>query len=76
MILAVNFSDIFKDSFLSNFSNTISLSTIIFTLVYAFLISLFVYFISKSHIISNHSDKLTIGGLSAVILYCITKVRI
>lgn len=47
MVLAVNFSDIFKDSFLSNFSTTISLSTIIFTLVYVFLISLFVYFIYK-----------------------------
>ena len=47
MFLAVNFSDIFKDSFLSNFSTTISLPTIIFTLVYAFLISLFVYFIYK-----------------------------
>ena len=47
MFLAVNFSDIFKDSFLSNFSTTISLSSIIFTLLYAFIISLFVYFIYK-----------------------------
>jgi len=47
MFLAVNFSDIFKDSFLSNFSTIISLSTIIFTLLYSFLISLFVYFIYK-----------------------------
>ena len=47
MFLAVNFSDIFKDSFLSNFSTTISLATILFTLVYAFLISVFVYFIYK-----------------------------
>ena len=47
MILAVNFSDIFKDSFLSNFSTAISLSTIIFTLIYAFIMSLFIYFIYK-----------------------------
>jgi len=47
MLLAVNFSDVFKDSFLNNFSTTISLASIIFTLVYAFLISLFVYFVYK-----------------------------
>lgn len=47
MILAVNFSDIFKDSFLSNFNTTISFSTIVFTLLYSFIISLFVYFMYK-----------------------------
>ena len=47
MILAVSFGEIFKDSFLANFSSTLTLSSIIFTLCYAFLISLYVYFIYK-----------------------------
>lgn len=47
MILAVNFSDIFKESFLSNFNNTISITTIVFTLLYSFILSLFIYFIYK-----------------------------
>ena len=47
MILAVSFGEIFKDSFIANFSSTLTLSSIIFTLCYAFLISLYVYFIYK-----------------------------
>ena len=47
MILAVSFGEIFKDSFMANFSSTLTLSSIIFTLCYAFLISLYVYFIYK-----------------------------
>ena len=39
----VSFSDIFKDSFLSNFTNTISLSTIIFTLIYSFVNFLYLH---------------------------------
>ncbi len=47
MILKITFDDIFKDKFLSNFSSNISLSTICVTLIYAFLLSLVVFFIYK-----------------------------
>ena len=47
MILKVTFDDIFKDSFLNNFSANVSVTTIAVTLVYAFLLSLFVFFIYK-----------------------------
>ncbi|MBQ9071758.1 MAG: DUF4956 domain-containing protein [Bacilli bacterium] len=47
MILKVTFDDIFKDSFLNNFSANVSITTIAVTLIYAFLLSLFVFFIYK-----------------------------
>ncbi len=47
MILKTTFDDIFKDKFLANFYQNISSSTILVTLVYAFLLSLFVFFIYK-----------------------------
>ena len=47
MILSLNFSDIFKDSFIEKFTNTLSVTTIIITLSYAFLLSIFVYFVYK-----------------------------
>ena len=47
MILKVTFDEIFKDSFLASFSSNISMITICITLIYAFLISLFVFFIYK-----------------------------
>ena len=47
MILKVSFSDIFKDSFLANFNTSLSINTICITLIYAFMLSMFVYFIYK-----------------------------
>lgn len=47
MILKVTFNEIFKDSFLANFSSNISMTTICVTLVYTFLLSIFVFFIYK-----------------------------
>jgi len=47
MILKVTFDEIFKDSFLNSFSSNISIMTICITLIYAFLLSLFVFFIYK-----------------------------
>lgn len=47
MILKVTFDEIFKDSFLNSFSSNISVITICITLIYAFLLSLFVFFIYK-----------------------------
>lgn len=47
MVLRVTFDEIFKDSFLNNFSSNISITTISVTLIYAFLLSLFVFFIYK-----------------------------
>ena len=47
MILKTTFSDIFKDSFLKNFSSNISVVTVSVTLIYAFLLSLFVFIIYK-----------------------------
>lgn len=47
MFLAVSFNEIFKDSFLSNFSSNVSVITISVTLIYSFLLSLFVFFIYK-----------------------------
>ena len=47
MILKVTFDEIFKDSFLNNFSSNVSTTTIAVTLIYAFLLSLFVFFIYK-----------------------------
>ena len=47
MFLKVTFDEIFKDSFLNNFSSNVSIPIICMTLVYAFLLSLFVFFIYK-----------------------------
>lgn len=47
MILKVTFDEIFKDSFLANFSSNISMTTICVTLIYTFLLSIFVFFIYK-----------------------------
>ena len=47
MFLKVTFDEIFKDSFLSNFSSNVSVITICITLIYSFLLSLFVFFIYK-----------------------------
>ncbi len=47
MFLKVTFDEIFSDNFLSNFSSDISIITVIITLMYAFLLSLFVFFIYK-----------------------------
>lgn len=47
MVLKITFNEIFKDSFLKNFSTNISITTICSTLIFAFLISLFVFFIYK-----------------------------
>lgn len=47
MILKTTFNEIFKDSFLDNFTSNISIPTICVTLIYAFLLSLFVFFIYK-----------------------------
>ena len=47
MILKVTFDEIFKDSFLNNFSSNVSIPVICITLIYAFLLSLFVFFIYK-----------------------------
>lgn len=46
-MLAINFGDVFKDSFLSHFTNELTMDIIIITLVYSFLISIFVYLIYK-----------------------------
>lgn len=45
MVLSIN--DIFKKSFLENFSNNISITNIVFTLTLTFLLSLIVFFIYK-----------------------------
>ena len=47
MLLKVTFDEVFKDSFLNNFSSNVSIPTICSTLIYAFLLSLFVFFIYK-----------------------------
>ena len=47
MILKVTFNEIFKDGFLNNFTSNVSTITICITLIYAFLLSLFVFFIYK-----------------------------
>lgn len=47
MILALNFNDIFKDSFVKSFSSNISVTDICITLIYAFISSIFIYFIYK-----------------------------
>ena len=47
MILKITFNEIFKDSFLDKFSSNISIPSIAITLIYAFLLSLFVFFIYK-----------------------------
>ena len=47
MFLKVTFDEIFKDSFLNNFSSNVSIPVICITLIYAFLLSLFVFFIYK-----------------------------
>ena len=43
MILKTTFNEIFKTGFLANFTNNISTTTIIITLGYAFVISIYVY---------------------------------
>ena len=47
MFLKVTFDEIFKDSFLDNFTSNLSIPTISITLIYAFLLSIFVFFIYK-----------------------------
>lgn len=47
MFLQVTFNDVFKDSFLKSFSSNISIINICVTLVFAFVLSLFVFFIYK-----------------------------
>ena len=47
MFLKVTFDEIFKDNFLNNFSSNVSIPVICITLIYAFLLSLFVFFIYK-----------------------------
>lgn len=42
-----NFSDIFKNNFLSNFTNSISLSTVLITLAVAFVFSLIIFYVYK-----------------------------
>lgn len=44
---STNFKDIFKNSFLDNFNNSIPISTIIITLGVAFLLSIFVFYFYK-----------------------------
>ena len=47
MILKITFSDIFKDKFLEKFSSNLSFSDIAVTLIYAFMLSLLVFYIYK-----------------------------
>lgn len=47
MILKVTFDEIFKDSFMDNFTSNLTIPTISVTLIYAFLLSIFVFFIYK-----------------------------
>lgn len=47
MILKFGFNDIFKESFLKNFSTNIPISLVCSTLIYSFLIALFIYYIYK-----------------------------
>ena len=47
MFLKVTFDEIFKDSFLDNFTSNLSIPTISITLIYAFILSIFVFFIYK-----------------------------
>lgn len=47
MLLKVTFDEIFKDGFIANFFNDISMIVIFVTLIYAFIISMYVYFIYK-----------------------------
>ena len=42
-----SFSDIFKNKFLLNFTNSISISTVVITMAVAFGFSLIVYFVYK-----------------------------
>ena len=43
----INFSDIFKNNFLENFTNTISLSDVIVTMLIALLFSFIIYYVYK-----------------------------
>ena len=43
----INFSDIFKNNFLENFTNTISLSNVIITMLIALLFSFIIYYVYK-----------------------------
>ena len=43
----LNFSDIFKNSFLDNFNNAISKSSVITTMMLALLFSLIVFYVYK-----------------------------
>lgn len=43
----INFNTIFKEKFLENFTNNMSLSTIVVTLSFAFLLSIIVFFVYK-----------------------------
>ena len=47
MILGLTFNDIFKDNFLDSFSSNLSIITVCITLIFTFLISLYVFFIYK-----------------------------
>ena len=47
MILKITFSDVFKDKFLEKFSSNLSFSDISVTLIYAFVLSLLVFYIYK-----------------------------
>lgn len=44
---SINFSDIFKNNFLDNFTNSISLSSVIITMCVALLFSFIIYFVYK-----------------------------
>lgn len=67
MILGIY--DIFKEDFLDNFSNNISITNIIITLVLAFLLSLFVfltYKITSKNVIYSRKFNMTISLISIV----------
>ncbi len=64
-----NFSDIFKNKFLDNFTNSIPFSTVIITLVVAFIFSLIVFYVYKltcDHVIYSKKFNVTMSLMTLV----------
>ncbi len=69
MLLSLSFNEIFKDSFLSSFKSNISMPTICMTLIFSFLISLYVFFIYKlttKNVIYSRKFNVTIALMSII----------
>lgn len=66
---SINFSDIFKNNFLDNFTNSISLSSVIITMCVALLFSFIIYFVYKftcDNVIYSKKSNVTMALMTMV----------